>query len=80
MYCIFVCRHLWIAVRDLKDGLNYQMPALFERNPLWDVHMVPNEEKDAFMNTSFKNTSLLWAYHAIHPEAGKDAPVRSVAV
>jgi mannosyltransferase OCH1-like enzyme len=29
-----------------------------------------NEEKDHFMNTVFANTSLLWAYHAIHPQAG----------
>lgn len=63
-------RHLWVAVPDVKEGLNYQLPALFERNPLWEVHVEGNEEKDIFMNTYFQNTSLLWAYHAIHPAAG----------
>ena len=36
-------RLLWIAVRDAKDklsnNLNYQMLPLFNRNPLWDVHI-----------------------------------------
>ena len=36
-------RYLWIAVKDAKDkkpdGLNYQMIPLFNRNPLWEVHI-----------------------------------------
>jgi len=36
-------RLLWIAVKDAKDktpeGLSYQMLPLFNRNPLWDVHI-----------------------------------------
>jgi hypothetical protein len=36
-------RLLWIAVRDAKDkqpaNLNYQMLPLFNRNPLWEVHI-----------------------------------------
>lgn len=63
-------RHLWIAVRDISDGLNYQMPGLFQRNPKYNIHIVSNDEKDFFMNTTFANTSVLWAYHSIHPEAG----------
>ncbi len=63
-------RHFWVAVRDINDGLNYQMPALFNRNANWDIHVVSNEEKDLFMNTTWANTSILWAYHSIHPEAG----------
>ena len=66
----FIPRHLWIAVRDINDGLNYQMPALFQRNPQWEIHIVSNDEKDLFMNQTFANTSILWAYHSIHPEAG----------
>lgn len=63
-------RHLWIAVRELKDELNVQMPNLFKRNEKWQVHVCSNEIKDAFMNETFANTSLLWAYHMIHPVAG----------
>jgi hypothetical protein len=63
-------RHLWIAVRDFKEGLNAQMPGLFSRNPHWEVHITTNDMKDEFMNTTFANTSLLWAYNLIHPIAG----------
>jgi hypothetical protein len=63
-------RDLWIAVRDLKEPLNYQMQPLFDRNKNWNVHVCSNEMKDEFMNTTFAGTSLLWAYHLIHPIAG----------
>ena len=63
-------RHLWIAVKDLKDGLSYQMPPLFERNKNWKVHICSNEMKDEFMNKTFAGTSLLWAYNSISPIAG----------
>lgn len=42
-YAKKIPRLLWIAVRDAKDklsfNLNYQMLPLFNRNPLWDVHI-----------------------------------------
>lgn len=63
-------RHLWIAVRDDKEALNYQMPALFERNKNWEVHICSNVAKDKFMNETFSNTSLLWAYNSISDVAG----------
>jgi hypothetical protein len=63
-------KHLWMAVRVIEKELNYQLPSLFERNKGWDIHIVSNEMKDEFMNTTFANTSLLWAYHMIHPIAG----------
>lgn len=63
-------RHLWIAMRDKNEPLNVQLPGLFARNPKWEVHIVGNYEKDLFMNTTFANTSLLWAYHALSPAVG----------
>ena len=63
-------RHLWIAVRNSSDPLNYQMPALFERNSNWEVHVCSNKVKDEFMNKVFAGTSFLWAYHIISPAAG----------
>jgi len=63
-------RHLWVAVRNLVDPLNYQMPALFERNKGWEVHICSNEIKDEFMNRVFAGTSYLWAYNAIGPSFG----------
>lgn len=63
-------RHLWVAIRDFNEGLNYQLPALFKRNANWDIHICTNQMKDEFMNKTFANTSLLWAYHLISPVAG----------
>ena len=63
-------RYLWIAVRNLDDGLNHQMPALFGRNKNWDIHVCSNAMKDEFMNRVFANTSLLWAYNIIAPSSG----------
>jgi mannosyltransferase OCH1-like enzyme len=63
-------RHLWIAVRDDKEPLSYQMQPLFQRNKNWEVHVCSNDAKDLFMNTTFANTSLLWAYNSISPVAG----------
>lgn len=62
-------RHLWIAVRDKETPLNFQLPALFKRNEKWEVHVASNQDKDEFMNKTFAGTSLLWAYHSIHPVA-----------
>lgn len=65
-----VPRHLWIAVRNRSEELNVQMPGLFDRNPHWFVHIDGNEEKDLFMNETFANTSLLWAYHILSSQVG----------
>ncbi len=65
-----VPRHLWIAVRNRSEELNVQMPGLFERNPNWFVHVEGNYEKDLFMNETFANTSLLWAYHILSHQVG----------
>jgi hypothetical protein len=63
-------RYLWIAVRTSNDTMNYQLPALFERNSNWEVHICSNEVKDEFMNRVFAGTSYLWAYNTISPAAG----------
>ena len=54
----------------MKDGLSYQMAPLFSRNKNWMVYICSNEMKDEFMNTTFANTSLLWAYNSISSIAG----------
>lgn len=63
-------RILWMAIRDFKEGLNVQLPALFNRNPGWNIQICTNDMKDAFMNATFAGTSLLWAYNMISPLAG----------
>jgi hypothetical protein len=37
-------RILWIAMTDVSEGLNYQLPELFNRNPTWSVqvHVFPS--------------------------------------
>eukprot|EP01039_Chlorochromonas_danica_P000548 gene548-589_t len=62
-------RHIWIAVRDANEPLNFQLPNLFFRNPRWEAHVCGNAEKDEFMNHTFNGTSLLWAYNMISPVA-----------
>ena len=32
-------RILWIAMTDVSEGLNYQLPELFNRNPTWSVQV-----------------------------------------
>ena len=97
-------RHLWVALRNKSEELNWHMQALFDRNKRWQVHLEgndvrarvcmalscvrvcvqylaraapltppprpPPQEKDVFMQETFPNTSLLWAYHQIHPMCG----------
>jgi hypothetical protein len=67
-----ISKHLWMAVREVpkKEEMNYHLSALFEKNKGWDIHVCSNEKKDEFMNSTFAGTSLLWAYHLIHPVAG----------
>lgn len=70
MFAFSFSRHSWIALRNKTDELNWHMPALFARNPGWNIHLMGNAEKDAFMEKWFARTSLLWAYQQIHPSCG----------
>lgn len=38
-------RYIWIAVKNASSELNYQIPELFKRNPLWRGFVCGNEEK-----------------------------------
>jgi len=38
-------RYIWIAVKNASAELNYQIPELFKRNPLWRGFVCGNEEK-----------------------------------
>ena len=38
-------RYIWIAVKNASAELNYQIPELFKRNPLWRGFVCGNDEK-----------------------------------
>eukprot|EP01036_Dinobryon_divergens_P028859 gene28859-37868_t len=62
--------NIWIAVRQSTDVMPKHLHEFLMRNKHWSVNIVSNDMKDAFMNATFANTSLLWAYHAINPICG----------
>jgi len=43
-------RYLWMAVKEIEEQMNYQLPALFARNKNWKINIVDNHNKDIFMN------------------------------
>ena len=63
-------RILWIAMTDVSEGLNYQLPELFNRNPTWSVQICDNKCKDAFMDKYFKGTAFYWAYDVVSRDCG----------
>ena len=65
-------KRIWIAVRDDQDigALPKHLKEFLNRNRNWSTHIVSNSMKDEFMNRTFANTSLLWAYHMINPQCG----------
>ena len=61
-------RILWMAVKEIEEHMNYQLPALFERNKNWKVNIVDNHNKDVFMNTvsNFFNMVICRAFLIIY--------------
>lgn len=70
-------RNLWMAFKELPD--RYQLPSglqeMLDKNEQlgWTMHLYDNEAKLAFMEKYYHNTSVLWAYKAIHPKVGNSA-------
>ena len=63
-------RHIWIAVRNISDGRPSHLLEFARRNSNWTTHYCDNDEKDAFMDRVYQNTSLLWAYNIVNPLIG----------
>jgi hypothetical protein len=63
-------RILWIAMTDISEGLNYQLPELFNRNPTWSVQICDNKCKNAFMDKYFKGSAFYWAYSTLSDDCG----------
>ena len=49
-------RYLWMAVKEIEEQMNYQLPALFARNKNWKINIVDNHNKDIFMNEVRKHS------------------------
>lgn len=69
-YNKYIPRNIWIAVKDRNDDLAGHLKEFFKRNDQWKVNVCDNQCKDEFMNATFPDTSLLWAYHTINPLVG----------
>jgi inositol phosphorylceramide mannosyltransferase catalytic subunit len=68
-------RHLWLTFRFLpkhKNETKDHLQIVFERQQKlnWTVHLNDDSTMETFLNDKFANTSLLWAYNAIHPRLG----------
>jgi hypothetical protein len=69
----YIPRLGWIAVRNSSDARAAHMTGpngFVARNTHWKLHFCGNEEKDRFMEITFSNTSLLWAYNILNPAIG----------
>lgn len=65
----FIPRNVFIAVRKV-DVIDKHILQFMNINPSWHFNLCDNDCKDAFMNTVFKNTSILWAYNILNPAIG----------
>ena len=67
-------RHLWMAFKDVPEPEDRRdhLVRMIERNEAlnWTIHLEDNAAKTAFMEKYYRNTSVLWAYHSIHPKVG----------
>lgn len=70
-------RHLWMAFKEIPDEKNLpdHLRRMFMKNSAlnWTLHLANNNDKLAFMEKYYYNTSLLWAYKSIHPKLGNSA-------
>jgi mannosyltransferase OCH1-like enzyme len=65
-----VPRVIWVAVSNSSEELPGPLREFFQRNSGWQVNVIGNTEKDAFIDTVFANTSVQLAYHIISPLLG----------
>ena len=75
----FIPKQVWIAVRNISDPLpqhyldkdgSKKSIGFLTRNINWKVNFCDNAAKDKFMEETFANTSLLWAYSVLNPAIG----------
>jgi mannosyltransferase OCH1-like enzyme len=66
-------RNFWLSFREVPadDKIPHHLVEILARTRLdgWGINMVDNYAKDQFMEKYFPNTSILHAYHNIHPHA-----------
>ena len=65
-----VPRIIWVAVSNATEELPGPLREFFERNSEWQVNVVSNEDKDAFIDIVYNNTSVQLAYHLVSPLLG----------
>ncbi len=74
--CLYNCmfstsdKLIFLLFPSSTDVMPKHLHEFLTRNKHWSVNIVSNDMKDAFINATFANTSLLWAYNAINPICG----------
>lgn len=70
-------RHMWMAFKNVppRTEMKGYLLQMIRKNEArnWTMHLEDNDAKLKFMETYYANTSLLWAYKAIHPHVGNSA-------
>ena len=67
-------RNVWIAVRNSTFLKPAHTSGLMARNKNWTFNFWGNDEKDAFMEKYFANSSILWIYNVLNPQIGCARP------
>lgn len=63
-------RNFWMTMKTVPDRheeLDPHIQEVINDNPDWIIHLIDDKEMYRFMNLTFANTSLLWAFYKIHP-------------
>ena len=79
----FIPKNLWITMKEIPQysELDYNVRGVIEINQDWEIHLTDDYAMNKFMNETFANTSLLWAFHMINPKLGASkADIWRVAV
>jgi hypothetical protein len=68
-----ITRNLWLGFKHIPSSESELHPHIIEfigkaRNQSWNVHMLGHQEQLNFLETYYPNSSLVWAYQAIHSQ------------
>ena len=73
-----ITRNLWLGFKNIPSSESELHPHIIDfigraRNQSWNVHMLGHQEQLRFLETYYPNSSLVWAYQAIHSQVGVSA-------
>jgi hypothetical protein len=68
----FIPNFVWIAFAEAPEDIHVDLHTYYmiKNNPNWKFSLAGNEEKQTFIDTVFKGTSVQWAYNNINNKLG----------